>query len=611
MNIALSILPCFSDKSLPLGLAFINTALKNAGQKTKVFDFDLHLSISNKNLYYAIYDLTLNSPDNYNAVNFLGADIETLLGTLFNWTDYLALQESAAPDKYCTLNNLKTYIDEYVIKLLESNCTQFWFSTYISNIWFTLLTIKELRGKTEKEIILGGPGIFLEETHKFILDNRFADYLIIGEGEQTAIDFVNAGAKEKKFVEGLAFGKEEKYSYKKRTKTISSVDQIIPDFDQFPMEGMSIKHYYKRIFAGLPVSFSRGCVNHCNFCSEQIIWGKFRFRPVQHVLDHLKYYSEKYNISAFYVCDSLVNFSIRWLNEFCDKLIRIGSPYTFTFAFAQAKSTPLELLQKMSSAGFTRVSFGIESLSQSVLDKMNKGTKVTEITQIIADAVLAGLSVEVSTIINYPDETIEDLLESLKEFRNLDRILISRGIERQYLPIRTLGNTFRLEANSELYQSNRKSESPLTIYQLNGVPKIKSLEKIAIAWKYNDDSIDYDFKRYLAKAFSNKTGPWRLRPEHKKKTIDAIKNWIDPEKDTFKLSNHVKIIRDERTKTYWLIDYELQQPINEIQYNSLRLIATAQTIKEIQLRFPNNKDNILNFFLHLYLDNIIILDNWI
>ncbi|NQX77817.1 MAG: radical SAM protein [Gilvibacter sp.] len=63
-------------------------------------------------------------------------------------------------------------------------------------------------------------------------------------------------------------------------------------------------------------------------------------------------------------------------------------------------------------AGLTRISFGLETTSQRLLDDMQKGTTVARLDQFVNDVKDAGISLRATMFIGYRDETAEDLKET-------------------------------------------------------------------------------------------------------------------------------------------------------------------------------------------------------
>jgi len=74
-----------------------------------------------------------------------------------------------------------------------------------------------------------------------------------------------------------------------------------------------------------------------------------------------------------------------------------------------------ELLAKMADANCQLVSFGVESGSQKMLDAMKKGTTVKQNERAIRWSKEVGISVAVSVIFGYPNETM-DMLEQTLDF---------------------------------------------------------------------------------------------------------------------------------------------------------------------------------------------------
>ena len=66
-------------------------------------------------------------------------------------------------------------------------------------------------------------------------------------------------------------------------------------------------------------------------------------------------------------------------------------------------------LREAVAAGMRRISFGLESGSQRLLDAMDKGCLVESNSQFIRHAHEAGLSVRATMFKGYPGETVEDL----------------------------------------------------------------------------------------------------------------------------------------------------------------------------------------------------------
>lgn len=114
--------------------------------------------------------------------------------------------------------------------------------------------------------IIGGHGPTPEP--KYFLEKTQADAIIMGEGEETIIDFLN-NINNLKDVKGIAYREGDKITVNERRPLIKNIDNLpIPAYHLLPME------YYRLIrFARvnstdfvLPMLSGRGCIFKCNFC---------------------------------------------------------------------------------------------------------------------------------------------------------------------------------------------------------------------------------------------------------------------------------------------------------------------------------------------------------
>ena len=80
-------------------------------------------------------------------------------------------------------------------------------------------------------------------------------------------------------------------------------------------------------------------------------------------------------------------------------------------------------------AGLTRISFGLESASQTLLDEMKKGTRIEDCADFLTAAHEAGISVRTSMMQGFPGETLDDLRQTnaflTAHFHALDRVRLS------------------------------------------------------------------------------------------------------------------------------------------------------------------------------------------
>ena len=603
MRVALTILPTFTDKSIPLGLACINGALREAGHGVQVYDFDYLLSVEDKDLYWKVHAYAWGN--DARIVNYLGgSDLELILRTVFPDDEWLENLEKRDPDRRVDITSVRSFVAGAARLILSDAPEQVWFSTYVSNIWLSMLAARAIREIDPSiPIGFGGPAIHAAEVQRFLLLNGIVDHCFVGEGEKTAVDFATSG----QTVDGVATIVNGAYTYRPRKLASKLRELPRPDFTGFPFPQSDIRAYLRRSFEGLPVSFSRGCVEKCSFCAESNIWQRFRTKDHGEIIEELSDLQQRYGISLFYNCDSLVNFTAEWLGGLCDAICAADFNCAFSFAFVRGTRLPQWLAEKMVRAGFTRTVVGAEHGSQRMLDRMHKGTSQTEIEQVICDTAAAGLSVRVGTIVNFPGETIHDVLEEIALFKRIDDTLLASGVPSDQLPQRSLANSFRLEPCTRIVEN--PGQHGIRISSLpNPLDRDPpGLAELLKGWDYSQPQ-DTEFNAYVASHFSNEKERWDVPAHLSKRLARGLQDFIRDE-DSFGLAPGVEIVPAPdgsaaiRTVTRVL-------PLNEMMFVILGAVSSGRPLCDVRAdlsgRYTIAPDMIRRLAALMFVEQVLI-----
>ena len=200
---------------------------------------------------------------------------------------------------------------------------------------------------------------------------------------------------------------------------------LVPDFTDFPWD-----RYPVRI---VPVMTGRGCQwDRCLFCSDVIsVSGRtFRTRRVENVLIELEEQARRHGTASFLFLDLKLNSwpdMMRGIGRGLQQTVR-GAEWVGTVHVDQRRDNGLSRadLQAAVDGGMRRISFGLESGSQRLLDAMCKGSSVERNAEFIRDAHDAGLSIRCTMFKGFPGETTADM-EATADFleahaRYLDRV---------------------------------------------------------------------------------------------------------------------------------------------------------------------------------------------
>jgi radical SAM superfamily enzyme YgiQ (UPF0313 family) len=160
----------------------------------------------------------------------------------------------------------------------------------------------------------------------------------------------------------------------------------------------------------------------------------FRSRSVENVLEELEHQSARCSAGLFVFTDLKLNSHLPMWHGLLEGAHRavpgcqwIGSVHVDD---RTENGLDRESLKAAAAAGMVRLTTGLESGSQRMLDRMSKGTSVERIETTLRDAAEAGISVRVTMIAGFPGEEPDDVERSaafLERNRDLiDRVLLNR-----------------------------------------------------------------------------------------------------------------------------------------------------------------------------------------
>ena len=288
----------------------------------------------------------------------------------------------------------------------------------------TIQIASRIKEQYETKIIFGGPQATAMHTES--IKNDAVDFIVIGEGEHTIVELLDAieGGIPLKEVDGIVFKRDGKIIRNEERTLIDDVDDILfPDREVFPLKkycsGMvSAKTPYTSIIT------SRGCSFKCPYCPASAIWkGTWRPRSPVNVCDEIELLVEKYSIRDIHIEDDNFTVEEQRVYEFCDELIerKLNVVWECPNGLRPESLSP-ELLEKMSEAGCKRIAIGIESASPQLLDELGRCSDLDTIRDIVDYSVNEGIRVCGYFMIGLPDET-KDMIEDTIKFSktlNLD-----------------------------------------------------------------------------------------------------------------------------------------------------------------------------------------------
>jgi len=286
-----------------------------------------------------------------------------------------------------------------------------------------LLKISEAinRSKNRPFYIIGGHGPSPEP--EFFLKKTQADAVVIGEGELTIVELLEALANKKPLnnIMGIAFRERERVTVNQRRPLIEDIDTIpFPAYELFPIS------YYRllrtpdttNVDFSMPVLSGRGCTFKCNFCYRM----DEGFRPRSHtsIVEEIEFLKKTYNITYITFSDELMMSSVERTMTLCNYFIKkkLNIRWDCNGRLNYAKP---EVLKLMKMAGCKFINYGIEALDDLVLKNMKKSLTVDMIIKGIEATLEVGMSPGFNIIfgnIGENKETLNKGVEFLLKYDN-------------------------------------------------------------------------------------------------------------------------------------------------------------------------------------------------
>jgi radical SAM superfamily enzyme YgiQ (UPF0313 family)/ribosomal protein L44E len=295
---------------------------------------------------------------------------------------------------------------------------------------------------TKPKTVVGGFVITPEPA--LMLESLGADYVCIGEAEQTIVELIECIEKKSDpaLVNGIGYlnSKGEAVITKER-EAISNLDSLpFPDFEELDYETY-LQHTCSNMLQGYmtsdapkiyPLIASRDCPYKCTFCYQP---ATYRTRSLDNVFDELRQQIKKYHIDTILLYDDLFSINKPRLFEFCKRINELRAEISWDVKwFCQLTVCNLDdhMLKTLREAGCFAISFGFESMSPTVLRSMKKPATVQMINNVFTLAMKHDIVIIANFIFGDPAETLATANETLQYWRDNCKGQVNLGFIQPY-----------------------------------------------------------------------------------------------------------------------------------------------------------------------------------
>jgi magnesium-protoporphyrin IX monomethyl ester (oxidative) cyclase len=276
----------------------------------------------------------------------------------------------------------------------------------------------------EIKVVMGGCHVSVkpEET----LSDKNVDVVVMGEGEITIAELVDAIEKNKplKNIKGILYKENGKI-----VKTVSrpfnqNLDDLpFPAWHLLPMEKFfEITSYLQGSHLTNERHFSmitsRSCPYSCVFCSVRTIMGRgFRPRNPQKVIEEMEQLIDKYKIKILSIEDDNLTFDKERAERIFDLMIERGINKKIKWDTPnglRADTLDEPLLRKMKDSGAFHIFVSPESGSQRVVNEViGKKLDLKKVEEVVRICKKIGLKIGCFFVIGLPGETKKEIEETV------------------------------------------------------------------------------------------------------------------------------------------------------------------------------------------------------
>ena len=265
-----------------------------------------------------------------------------------------------------------------------------------------------------KSYILGGhgpspdPGFFMEQTG--------ADFVVIGEGEETIKELLGVIASKSSLedVKGIAFHDESsELVITEKREVIEDINSIRwPSYESFPIDYYKLYPVAKmgRTDSVMFVSSSRGCIYNCTFCYRMD--KGYRVRDPKDVVAEVNYLQKNWRITFINFLDELLMSGKENVENLCLEIIQSGLNIKW-YCNGRLNFAKPDILKLMKEAGCVFINYGIESLNEEVLRTMRKKLTKQKIVTGIENTEKAGITPGLNFLFGNIGDTPSDLRQSV------------------------------------------------------------------------------------------------------------------------------------------------------------------------------------------------------
>lgn len=319
-----------------------------------------------------------------------------------------------------TVNLLDQVLNQWIAGLDLASLDLIGFSICFNQLLSSLTAAARIKAiRPDIPIVIGGSSCVGEMGRSLLRNFPQLDAVISGEGETPLHQLCQYLRHDRKLSD-----LSSQITLRNGTGTAENPPEEIADLNSLPVP--DYRPYFtqmSRVFPDqnfipiLPLEFSRGCWwNRCAFCNLNLQWKGYRWKKSARIKAEVTELSHRHSCIDFTFTDNAL--PPKEADLFFQTMVEQENDYDF---FAEIRIMTDEKRWKLyRQGGLSSIQAGIESLSTSLLARMQKGSTAIENIAAMRMSLACQMRLDGNLIIEFPGSTEEEAAETL---RNLDFVL--------------------------------------------------------------------------------------------------------------------------------------------------------------------------------------------
>lgn len=333
-------------------------------------------------------------------------------------------------DNFCITKNITPEVQHKLVTLLDQTVQRVVhqhpdtvFAISLLSFWsqpVAELFCQSVKKFSNCQVLLGGQGLTDPLWTDHLKSQKLIDHFIVGEAELTFRQFLQ-GVHDAPGINNYNF------------EQLDNLDQhcVIPNYSKLPID----QYPYLSDRPDLFITASRGCVRNCGYCDIKHQWKKYKYRSANSVAEEMIAQYQRHGIRDFFFTDSLINGSMKMLNELCDILIdykrkdpQADFKWRGQYIFRPKETVKEEHIKRMAESGVDYLIIGLETGSDRVRHDMNKKHTTEDAEWFLEMFSKYGISCRLLMITGWVSETIEDHQDTLNLFSRWQKFVANETI---------------------------------------------------------------------------------------------------------------------------------------------------------------------------------------